>query len=398
MDIRPIIKGVIAKNCNPEGCRKSIQSQIHQLQQLPAISTGPKKVLVIGASSGLGLATRISLAFGGRADTIGISYERPPSGEKSGTAGWFNNLAFTEAAEKEGLIAKNFVGDAYSEPMQQQVVDYIRSEFEGSIDCIVYSLAAGVRPRPDGSGFWKSSLKPVGEPFAGNIINIEKDQIQPVSMPPASPEEVQETVKVMGGENWEEWIRCLDSNNLLARGVKTIAFSYIGSDVTYPIYFGGTMGQAKLHLHDTSDRLNKFLSKHQGEAHIGVSTALVSKASVFIPGFSCYMMALSRVLKQKGEYETSVAHMHRMMKDFLFHPEGVKTDENRLIRADDRELNPEVQAEIFRLIDKVTAENFRSDQYADYSGFIEEFMGLSGFTAKDRVFPETIASQEPALN
>ncbi|UGA53669.1 enoyl-ACP reductase FabV [Vibrio sp. VB16] len=379
MDIKPIIKGVVAKNCHPDGCKQEVLNQISQVKKLPSIANGPKKVLVLGASSGLGLASRISLAFGSNADTIGLSYERPPSDEQTGTAGWHNNVAFEQAASEHGLIAKDFIADAFSADTKQNVIDYIKTKFGGEVDCIIYSLAAGVRPKPDGSGMWKSSLKAIGEPFTGNFINIEHQAMIGVTLPVASEQEIEDTVKVMGGEDWQEWISELSQAGVLAKGVKTVAYSYIGSDITYPVYFGGTLGRAKQHLHTTADQLNDALTALGGEAYAATCKSTVSKAAVFIPGLSSYMLALAKLLKQRGEYETCAEHMHRLMTDFLYHPDGALTDDQRLLRPDNRELNPEVQDQVKTMMTHITPENFTSPNVGDYEGFIKEFMCINGF-------------------
>ncbi|MDF2152811.1 enoyl-ACP reductase FabV [Vibrio sp. CAU 1672] len=379
MTIQPVIKGVVAKNCNPAGCYEEVRNQITQVQELPPLTHGPKKVLVLGASSGLGLGSRISLAFGGKADTIGVSFERPQSEEHTGTAGWHNNLAFTEEAEKQGLIAKNFVGDAFSPQMRAEVVDFIKNEFGGKVDCVIYSLATGVRPKPDGSGMWRSSLKALGTPFTGNFISIEHGAMAEMTLPVADEHEVEETVKVMGGEDWQEWITFLAENDVLAEGVKTVAYSYIGSEITHPVYFGGSLGKAKQHLHETAHTMNRHLAEIGGEAHIGICKSIVSKASVFIPGLSSYMLALFKLMKERGEYESCVQHMHRLMTDFLYHPQGAQVDEHRLLRPDNLELNPEVQSQVKEMIKHITPDNFRSPQVGDYQGFVSEFMRLNGF-------------------
>ncbi len=383
MNIKPIIKGVVAKNCNPEGCTQEVERQVLQVKSLPAITNGPKKVLVLGASSGLGLASRISLAFGAEADTIGVSYERPPSEEHTGTAGWHNNVAFEQLAAKNGLIAKDFIADAFSDKTKQQVIDYIKTEFGGQVDCIIYSLATGVRPKPDGSGMWKSSLKAIGQPFSGNFIDIEHQAMVEITLPVATEAEIEETIKVMGGEDWQDWITQLKQAGVLAKGAKTVAYSYIGSDVTYPVYFGGTLGRAKQHLHATADDINDMLKDIEGGAYAATCKSIVSKASVFIPGLSSYMLALFKLLKQRGEYETCTEHMHRLMTDFLYHSDGVKTDQERLLRPDNYELNPEVQQQVKEMMANITPENFTSPEVGDYQGFIEEFMNINGFSAKD---------------
>ncbi|MGF1684574.1 enoyl-ACP reductase FabV [Photobacterium minamisatsumaniensis] len=379
MTIQPLIKGVVAKNCNPEGCYAEVKNQIEQVQNLPALTHKPKKVLILGASSGLGLGSRISLAFGGHADTIGVSFERPPSEDHTGTAGWHNNMAFTKEAEKQELIAKNFIGDAFSPKMRSEIVEYIKNEFGGEVDCVVYSLATGVRPKHNDDGMWRSSLKTLGTPFSGNFISIEHGAMFETTLPVAEEHEIEETIKVMGGEDWQEWITFLAENDVLAKGVKTVAYSYIGSEITHPVYYGGTLGKAKQHLHATADLMNKQLAEIDGEAHIGVCKSIVSKASVFIPGLSSYMLALFKLMKERNEYETCVQHMHRLMTDYLYHPDGAQIDEHRLLRPDNLELNPEVQREVKEMMKHITPDNFRSPEVGDYQGFVSEFMRLNGF-------------------
>lgn len=382
MTIKPIIKGVIAKNCNPDGCKQEVINQIQTVKSLKPIKNGPKKVLVLGCSSSLGLGSRISLAFGGNADTIGVSFERAPEGDYTGSAGWHNNIAFTEQAEKKGLIAKNFIGDAFSSEMRHQVIEYIKNEFGGQVDCVIYSLATGVRPKPEGD-MWRSSIKAIGTPFSGDFINIEKGTMSTISIDVASEQEIEDTVKVMGGEDWAEWMQTLLDADVLANGVKTAAYSYIGSDVTYPIYTGGSLGRAKQHLHDSAEVITKMLDSVSGEARIGVCKSIVSKASVFIPGMSSYMLAILKLLKERGEYETCTQHMHRLMTDFMYHPQGTQVDELGLMRPDNIELNPEVQTQIKTMMEQINESNFTQPEFGDYQGFIDEFMRLNGFSGQD---------------
>ncbi|MDX2321901.1 MAG: trans-2-enoyl-CoA reductase family protein [Moritella sp.] len=371
-----IIKGVIAANCHPEGCKAIVQQQINEIKD--TIHNAPKNVLILGGSSGLGLASRISLAFGGGANTLNVSYERAPSEESSGTAGYHNNIAFQTFAKQAGLIAEDFIGDAFSSDMRNKVISYIRNNF-GQIDCLVYSLATGVRPKSDGTGMWKSALKTIGKPYSGNFISFEPEVMVPVTLEPGSDSEIEATVKVMGGEDWQEWISILKEAGVLADGFKTIAYSYIGSDITYPVYFGGTLGKAKEHLHATADVLDSSLKDINGEAYVALCKAVVSKAAVFIPGLSTYILALFKELKARGEYETTAQHMHRVMTDFLYNPAGTPTDEQRLIRADNLELNPDVQDKVKTLIANITPQNFKEPEFGDYAGYRRDFMQINGF-------------------
>jgi len=380
MIIKPIIKGVVARSAHPEGCVASVKEQIKYVQEQNTIVKGPKKVLILGASSGFGLASRIALTFGGaQADTIGVSFERGPSDKGVGSAGWYNNIAFREEAEKAGYIAKNFVGDAFSDELRTQVTDYIRDEFGGKVDLVIYSLATGVRPDPKTGELIRSSLKTIGEPYTGFMVNIENECLDELTIQPATEDEIEATVKVMGGEDWESWIDFLSEKDVLAQGAKTFAYSYIGSKLTYPIYHHGTLGQAKKHLHATSDKLNeKLAEKVNGEAYVSVCKALVTKASVFIPGLGPYLMALMKVHKRLGLHERPIEQMQRLFGELVYGQNStIPTDESRLIRIDDWELRPDVQEEVQGMVAKMTNENFMS--LGDFDTYKGEFLQLNGF-------------------
>lgn len=374
-----IKKGVVAENCHPEGCKAMVRQQINEVKNSAPINNAPKNVLVLGGSSGLGLGSRISLAFGGKANTLNVSYERPPtSNEDVGTAGYHNNLAFQEAAKAEGLIAEDFIGDAFSPDMREKVINFIREKF-GKIDCLVYSLATGVRPKPNGEGRWTSVLKTTGQPFTGNFISFQPEVMMPITLEPATDEEIASTVKVMGGEDWQDWVNVLKAADVLAPGFKTVAYSYIGSDITYPVYFGGTLGHAKEHLRTTADTLESQLSDINGHAYVAVCKAIVSKASVFIPGLSTYVIALIKEMKERGENETAAQHMHRIMSEFLYNPKGTPTDKQRLIRADNLELNPDVQNKVKEMIKNITPSNYKDPNVGDYESYRREFSQINGF-------------------
>ncbi|WP_319412092.1 enoyl-ACP reductase FabV [uncultured Cohaesibacter sp.] len=379
MIIQPIIKGQVAKSCHPLGCATAVKDQIAFVRQAEQIANGPKKVLVLGASSGFGLASRISLAFGGaKADTIGVAFERGPSEKGIGTAGWYNLISFEKEAKKEGLIAKNFVGDAFSPEVRKSVVDFIKTEFGGSVDLVVYSLATGVRPDPQTGELIRSSIKAIGEPITGYTVNLEKDCFEESTLGAATEKEIEDTVKVMGGEDWEEWINYLSDEGVLAEGCQTFAYSYIGSELTYRIYHEGTLGQAKAHLQKTSDALDAKLKEIGGQAHVAVCKALVTKASVFIPAFSPYILALFRVMKAKGLHEGCSEQMQRLYRDCVYRKDGkVLTDENRLVRVDDWELRDDVQEEVRKIVAEMTPENFK--ELGDYEGYKSDFLKLNGF-------------------
>ncbi|MEZ8797189.1 enoyl-ACP reductase FabV [Vibrio cyclitrophicus 1F53] len=378
MLIEPIIKGVVAKSAHPLGCQEAVKQQIKFVKSAPQIKNGPKRVLILGASSGFGLASRIALTFGGaKADTIGVSFERGPNEKSLGTAGWYNNIYFKKEAEREQRTAINIVGDAFSKETRAQVVEAIETYFEGEVDLIVYSLAAGVRPKPDSDEFWRSAIKPIGESVTGATISLQHDNWVTNTLEAATEEEAESTLKVMGGEDWENWIDELINAESIAPGCKTIAFSYVGPEVTHPIYLDGTLGRAKIDLHQTSHALNLELANFDGNAYATACKALVTKASVFIPGLSPYLLALYKVMKEKETHEGCIQQMQRLFSSKLYGQSKVPLDGERLIRMDDWELDPETQAHVAELLDVMDGNNFQT--LGDYKGFKEEFLQLNGF-------------------
>ncbi len=378
MELEPIIRGVVAKNANPEGCKKAIAQQIDYVKTAQPIKNGPKRVLILGASSGFGLAARTALTFGGaNADTIGVSFERAPSDQKSGSAGWYNNQHFSEFATQAGRTAINIVGDAFSDEIRQQVVEAIETYFEGEVDLIVYSLATGLRPKGDGE-YWRSAIKTIGEPVTGATVMLENDQWVDTTVEPATDEEIESTIKVMGGEDWESWVDLLINQEQIAQGCQSIAFSYIGSKLTHPIYHTGTLGRAKVDLHQSSHFIHRKLANFDGGAYAVVCKALVTKASVFIPAFTPYMLALYKVMKKQGTHEGCIEQMQRLFTTKLaFGTSKPELDGERLVRMDDWELKPSTQKAVMALIEQMNAENFT--ELGDYQGFKQDFLNLNGF-------------------
>ncbi|BDN90497.1 enoyl-ACP reductase FabV [Aeromonas caviae] len=374
MIIHPQIQGCVARNCHPMGCRAAVLQQIEQVRAAGPFN-GPKRVLVLGASSGFGLASRIALTFGAGADTLGVSFERGPSDKGLGSAGWYNNIWFRQAAEQAGRIAVNLIGDAFSGTMRQQAIDVIRQRL-GQVDLVVYSLASGVRVMPDGTQV-RSVLKTTGQPLQGWGLDLEHDALVQQSLVPATPEEIRDTVTVMGGEDWQRWMQALQQADCLAPGARTVAYSYIGPESTYPLYRDGTIGYAKEHLHATAETINLQLAGIGGHAWVSVCKALVTKASVFIPVLPVYLGLLMGVMKERGVHEGCIEQMQRLFADKMYGPRGVVADGNRLIRMDDHELEPAVQAAVSALWPKVTPENFRT--LGDFAGLRQEFMLLNGF-------------------
>ncbi|MGB1319465.1 MAG: enoyl-ACP reductase FabV [Vibrio gallaecicus] len=382
MLIEPIIKGVVAKTAHPLGCKQAVKQQIDYVKSAPKINNGPKRVLIIGASSGFGLASRIALTFGGaQADTIGVSFERGPNEKSLGSAGWYNNIYFKKEAEKEHRQAINIVGDAFSQDTRDRVIEAIETYFEGEVDLIIYSLAAGVRPKGESKDesdkFWRSAIKPIGESVTGATISLENDSWTETTIEPATDEETESTLKVMGGEDWENWIDELINAESIAPGCQTIAFSYMGPKITHPIYLDGTLGRAKIDLHQTSHSLNLKLANFDGHAYATVCKALVTKASVFIPALSPYLLALYKVMKNQGTHENCIQQMQRLFSTKLYGQKLVPLDGERLLRMDDWELNPETQAEVTEILNHMDSNNFT--QLGDYEGFKQEFLQLNGF-------------------
>ncbi|WP_281545209.1 enoyl-ACP reductase FabV [Grimontia sp. SpTr1] len=377
MIIQPQIQGVVARSCHPFGCQAAVSEQIEKSRTQQSSSKAlPKRVLVLGASSGFGLASRIALAFGpAKADTIGVSFERGVSDKGIGSAGWYNNIFFHQAAEQEGLVSTNIVGDAFSSETRKQVAKAIEQDLGGQVDLVVYSLATGIRPNPETGEFWRSAIRPVGETVEGYSVNFEKNSLNKVSLPPATEQEIDETIKVMGGEDWLSWMQFLNERNLLAKGCETVAYSYIGPEHTHAIYHKGTLGLAKTHLHHTRDDINTLLESIEGHANIAVCKALVTKASVFIPGLTPYLLALYRVMKAKGLHEGCIEQMNRLFYG-KWHDDADR-DAEGLIRIDDWELRDDIQLEVDALLAEMTPENFET--IGDYQGVLGEFLQLNGF-------------------
>lgn len=380
MLITPVIQGVVSRTAHPYGCEQAILKQIQYVKSASPIQNGPKRVLILGASSGFGLAARIALTFGGaNADTIGVSMERGPSEKGVGSAGYYNNHFFQKYAQENGNTAVNITGDVFSEEVREQVIEAIETYFEGEVDLVIYSIASGMRRKGNSDEFWRSAIKPIGNAVSGSTIVLENDQWVDSTLEPASADEIESTVKVMGGEDWENWIDTLINADSVADGCKTVAFSYIGPEVTHPIYLDGTLGYAKVDLHQTSHSLNLKLANYNGGAYASVCKALVTKASVYIPGLSPYILALYKVMKEKGTHEGCIEQMQRLFSQKLYVENGQVTpvDNERLIRMDDRELDPDTQQKVSTLLSEMNADNFT--KLGDYQGFKQEFLNLNGF-------------------
>nr|WP_205598643.1 enoyl-ACP reductase FabV [Clostridium niameyense] len=375
--VKPRLQGNISRGVNPLGCRQEVLNEISYVKEQGKFK-GPKKVLVLGASSSYGLASRISLAFGSGADTIGVSFERGPKNEEMlGTAGWYNNIYFKEFAEKENLIAKNFIGDAFSNEMKENVINYIKEEFGGKIDLVVYSLASPKRIDPNTGEVYSSAIKTMDKEVKGLNINLETESLFEQTVEPATKEEIEGTIKVMGGEDWELWINALLGAGVLNEGFKTVLYSYIGPEVTYDFYHKGTLGVAKADAEAHKDAMNKKLKDINGEALICVSKAVTTKASCVIPILPLYCIALYKVMQEKGTHETPIMHKYRMFKTMMY-GDSLVYDEKGRLRPDSLELDEDTQKKVLEILPKLNEENFKSD-IAAFDTFKKEFMNLSGF-------------------
>lgn len=371
MIVEPKVKGFICTTAHPEGCKENVRRQIAYCKE-KGMTEGPKKVLVIGASTGYGLASRIAVTYGYGADTIGVAFEKESNGRRTATAGWYNTKAFEEFAAEDGYYAKSFNGDGFSKEMKEQVIETIRKDW-GKADMVVYSMAAPRRTMPDGT-MVSSVLKTVGKELTNKTIDLRNNEIKEVTVPVANEEEIQNTIKVMGGEDWEAWIRALVEADVLAEGAVTLAYSYIGPDITHAIYKDGSIGQAKKHLFETSKKLTEEMADQGLKAYVSVNKALVTQSSAAIPIVPLYISLLYKIMKEEGLHEGCIEQMNRLFTKKL--PAG-ETDSEGYIRLDDWELQENVQSKVSELWTKVTTENI--GELGDIDGYWEDFYQMFGF-------------------
>lgn len=374
MIVKPRIRGFICTTAHPLGCRANVEAQIATVERLGAVAGG-KRAVVLGCSGGFGLASRIVAGFGSGAATIGVSFEKAPTPKRTATAGWYNNRAFEAAAAKRGLFARTFDGDAFADAMRAQVVEAIREEL-GQIDLLVYSLAAPVRPHPRTGELFRSAIKPLGESLAVKNLDVQRGEVQEIVLEPASEAEAAATVQVMGGEDWGFWIDALRQANALADGFQTVAFSYLGSELTARIYREGTLGRAKTDVDRAAKALTHQLADIGGKARVAVLKAIVSQASTAIPVVPLYMSILFRVMREQGSHESCIEHIHRLFRDGLYGT-AIAEDDNGRLRADTRELAPGVQEEVKRRWQAIDTANV--NELCDLEAFREEFLRLFGF-------------------
>lgn len=378
MIIKPRTRGFICLTSHPEGTAQNIKNQIAYVQSKGKINNGPKKVLVIGASTGFGISSRITAAFGSDASTIGVFFEKPAAEGKPGTAGWYNSAAFEKEAHKAGLYAKSINGDAFSDEVKQETIALIKKDL-GQVDLVIYSLASPRRTHPKTGVAYASVLKPIGQPFTNKTVDFHTGVVSDISIAPIeSQEDIDNTIAVMGGEDWRFWMEDLHAAGVLAEGVKTVAYSYIGPELTFPIYRNGTIGQAKNHLENTTKDINALLKDINGVSYVSVNKALVTQSSSAIPVVPLYISLLYKVMKEKGIHEGTIEQMQRLFAERLYTSDGnVPLDEEGRIRIDDLEMRPDVQEEVDRLWKEVTTDNIAT--ISDIEGYRNDFFNLFGF-------------------
>ncbi|KJK10221.1 trans-2-enoyl-CoA reductase [Burkholderiaceae bacterium 16] len=375
MIIKPRVRGFICVTTHPTGCEANVREQIDYVTAKGPIAGGPKKVLVIGASTGYGLAARITAAFGSGADTLGVFFERPGTDSKPGTAGWYNTAAFHRFAADKGLYAKGINGDAFSDEIKQKTIDAIKRDL-GQVDLVVYSLASPKRTHPKTGEVFNSTLKPVGKAVSLRGLDTDKEVVRETILEPATQSEIDNTVAVMGGEDWQMWIDALQAAGVLADGAKTTAFTYLGEKITHDIYWNGSIGAAKKDLDQKVLGLRDKLAAKGGDARVSVLKAVVTQASSAIPMMPLYLSLLFKVMKEQGTHEGCIEQVYGLYKDSLYGNAPCLDQEGRL-RADYKELDAEVQSRVQQLWPQVTSDNIYA--LTDFTGYKKEFLRLFGF-------------------
>ena len=375
MIIKPRVRGFMCVTTHPVGCAANVKQQIDYVKSHGPIANGPKKVLVLGSSTGYGLASRITAAFGSGAATLGVFFEREGSEDKPGTAGWYNSAAFHQFAEAEGLYAKSINGDAFSDDIKRKTIETIKADL-GQVDLVVYSLAAPRRIHPVTGTVYNSTLKPIGKDVTQRGIDTDKQVLKEITLTAASQEEIDNTVAVMGGEDWQMWIDALDAAGVLAPGAKTTAFTYVGEKVTWDIYWHGTIGAAKKDLDKRVIDIRKKLAAKGGDARVSVLKAVVTQASSAIPIMPLYLSLLFKIMKADGTHEGCIEQVDGLFRDSLYGANPILDSDGRL-RADSKEMRPEVQNKVLELWPQVTDANL--NEVSDFKGYKHEFLRLFGF-------------------
>jgi enoyl-[acyl-carrier protein] reductase / trans-2-enoyl-CoA reductase (NAD+) len=371
------VRGFICLTAHPDGCAAQVRSQIAHVRSRKPLKDGPKSVLVVGSSTGYGLASRIAAAFGSGAATVGVFFERAGEGDKTGSPGWYNTAAFHDEARKAGLKAVSINGDAFSADIKAQAIAAIKAKMPGGkVDLVVYSLASPRRTAPDGTTY-KSVLKPVGAPFKAKNLDTDRKVVNEAALEPAAGDDVLQTVKVMGGEDWELWMEALEAAGALAEGCQTVAYSYIGPEVTWPIYRDGTIGKAKEDLDRAAAKIDALMKLRRGRAFVSVNKAVVTQASSAIPVVPLYVSILFKVMKAKGTHEGCIEQIQRLFEKQMYNGNALDFDDKGRVRIDDWEMAEDVQREVFRIWPDVTTETL--DKLADFEGYQRDFLGNFGF-------------------
>jgi len=379
MIIQPKIRGFICTTAHPVGCAQHVKEQIDYVIEKASLPKAPKKVLVIGASTGYGLASRIVAAFGGNAKTIGVFFEKEADGKRTASTGWYNSAGFEKAAHAKGLYAKSINGDAFSDEIKNKTIELIKQDWQGGVDLVVYSLASPRRIHPKTGQVYNSTLKPIGKAYTSKTIDVMTGHISEITLDAATEQDIENTIAVMGGEDWQMWMDALLKAGVLANGVKTVAYSYIGPQLTYPIYREGTIGKAKNHLEATAKQLNSMLKAVDGQAFVSVNKALVTQASAAIPVVPLYISLLYKIMKEQQLHEDCIQQIWRLFNERLYEA-NVPVDVQGLIRLDDYEMKPQVQEAVAKLWDSVNTDNIMS--VSDLAGYRHEFHKLFGFEVK----------------
>ena len=394
MVIKPKIRGFICTNAHPVGCAEHVQEQINYVKQQGALKNAPKNVLVIGASTGYGLASRITAAFGGGAKTLGVFFEKEGTERKTGSAGWYNTAAFKAAAEAEGLWSKNINGDAFSNEIKQKTIDTIKAEL-GKVDCIIYSLASPRRTDPNTGEVFSSTLKPIGNAVTTKNLNTSKREIDEVTVEAANQDDIDNTIKVMGGEDWEMWIDALKDADVLADNFKTTAYTYIGKELTWPIYGHATIGKAKEDLDRATAAIKAATQDLNGEAYVSSLNAVVTQASSAIPIMPLYISALFKVMKADGTYEGTIEQIHALFNENLY-GDSPRFDEGGHLFQNYKELEDDVQARVQTIWDSVDTSSI--DELTDYVGYHNEFLRLFGFGIDTVDYEQDVNPVAPIAN
>jgi len=373
--IKPKVRGFICTTTHPAGCEANVNQQIDVIKKAGPVANGPKKVLVIGSSTGYGLSARIAAAFGSDAATIGVFLEKAATEKKTASAGWYNSAAFDKAAKAAGLYSKSFNGDAFSHEMKAKVVETIKEDL-GEIDLLVYSLASPVRRLPDSGELVRSALRPIGEVYRSKAVDTNKDILVDVEIEPANDEEIANTVTVMGGEDWELWVKALRDGGVLADGVKTVAFGYIGTDITWPIYWHGTLGKAKEDVDRAAAAITESLADINGQANVAVLKSVVTQASAAIPVMPIYIATSFKIMKELGIHEGCIEQLSRLYHTQLYNSQP-DLDEMRRYRMDDWELRDDVQSKCIKILPEVNDDNLFA--LTDFQKYKDEFLRLFGF-------------------